>query len=854
MALTREQMARLPALLTAAPPWARTQAFWTDLAVSATAEPLAANQVLFTPGSPVGYLYLVVDGLVQHTYGLLGQVWFRQELKSGSFFGQQALFSDQHLSRALAPVESLVYRLSAADVRGLLEKYPGLREFLLHETMASRLRSIPLFESLADDDIRWLASLITESEVPAGTPLPLSGEPGVHVIDWGQVAVRVPSEVGYPEKRLTAGNFFLTQGLRIGAPCAVLSAMANRKSRLLYLSNDDFYRLVRAFPEISIHLQQPIAIATEHLAGIPLLHDDPLVGRGHLEHLAGYCAWAFVPGGQNISTQGSLGYSYVIIRRGAALVSAVDEQGRLRPRNTLRAGASFGATSLLEGSPRDVTVRAVQGESEGDRLGLNGAELIMLDRRDLQQAFADAPDLWTRGVRVFDRFARLQEGRPKYDWLEPEERVIWDGRGHWLWFVVPLLTTLLIEGIIFVAARASGLLSLVLAPGDWLAKILVVLLLALPIVWVVTNYYNDFYVVTNRRVSRRDRVFLIREVLTDAPISMVQDVTLGANLMGRLFDYGDLTVRTASKVGDVEFNHVPHADIVRSFILQERAGAVAAGHVHTKEMLRQGLLTGLGLGLAVPDPDRFRALGSLAGMPAKRSFWRKILPGSGDTTSTARSLPGWAQGLSPRWQHILFGPPRPPKQRASGEIVWHKSWVNLVQRAFWPFAFLALVVLLTPLLTDLLVGVLKLEPTTAWLIRLVIIVPLIGWLWWEVANYWNDIYVVTDEKLIDIERTPLALSLKQREGSLDRIQTVFVRQTGILENLLNYGNVVITTAAADEGFTFLSVGNPKQVQRDIFRKLDAFRRKQEEKATIERQRQIIEGLAVYHELRGDIKQ
>ena len=159
MTLTREQMTLLPGLLANAPPWARTQAFWVDFAVRATAQSLAADQDVFTPDSPVEYLYLVVDGEVQQTFGFAGEMWFCQDLGPGGFFGQQALFSSRHASRATTTADTLVFRLAAPDVRYLLERYPGLREFLLRETRAGRLRSIPLFESLSDDDIRWLAHL-----------------------------------------------------------------------------------------------------------------------------------------------------------------------------------------------------------------------------------------------------------------------------------------------------------------------------------------------------------------------------------------------------------------------------------------------------------------------------------------------------------------------------------------------------------------------------------------------------------------------------------------------------------------------------------------------------------------------
>jgi hypothetical protein len=112
----------------------------------------------------------------------------------------------------------------------------------------------------------------------------------------------------------------------------------------------------------------------------------------------------------------------------------------------------------------------------------------------------------------------------------------------------------------------------------------------------------------------------------------------------------------------------------------------------------------------------------------------------------------------------------------------------------------------------------------------------------------NDIYVVTDDVLIDIEAKPLALSYQRREGSLDRVQTAVTEQKGFWANVLDYGTVQILTAAADPGFTFYMVGHPKRVQAVIFQKLDAFRRSRETERARESQRQLIEGLEAYDEL------
>ena len=72
-----------------------------------------------------------------------------------------------------------------------------------------------------------------------------------------------------------------------------------------------------------------------------------------------------------------------------------------------------------------------------------------------------------------------------------------------------------------------------------------------------------------------------------------------AGLLGRLLDIGDVTVRTAAKVGALHFNHVPAPELVKSFVLRERASFAAAARGQGQELLRRGLVAALGPALAV---------------------------------------------------------------------------------------------------------------------------------------------------------------------------------------------------------------------------------------------------------------
>jgi len=522
----------------------------------------------------------------------------------------------------------------------------------------------------------------------------------------------------------------------------------------------------------------------------------------------------------------------------------------------LAAGSAYGTTSLLEGKPREATVRAVKAASLDGRPPLPGAEVIALDRRDMQYAFEALKPMWQAGTPLVRQAAQVKEKRQPYEWMEEGEVLRWQGRPHILWLIVPecgvLFGFLLLAALVAFsppAARQAWLVFSIIAGG---------LGLTLIGIFVWSNYLDDYYVVTNRRVTRRDRVALLYERRVQAPVDMIQDVTVDSGLLGRLLDFGHVTIRTAAKVGATTFSHVPQPDLVRGIILQEKTGAVAAIRSQQKEALRSGLISGLGL--AMPVAERTRALGPTPQLTGPTSRWRRFLAPDVDRAAPPRLLPGTRRGepawvtnlrnqVPENWRQVLFGDPAPPTKPLPGQYVWRKHWIVLVRRAVLPFLVLALLLAVAAGTSSAGVDFLGAGREALCVPWGFLLAATIGWLAYQVADYRNDLYVVTDDKIIDIEQRPLGLSAKRREGSLDRIQSVNSTQVGFFAAVLNYGDVIIRTAAADEGYDFLTVPNPKQVQTIIFQKLDTYRRAQEAQKARERQRELIEGLEVYHQLR-----
>ena len=61
----------------------------------------------------------------------------------------------------------------------------------------------------------------------------------------------------------------------------------------------------------------------------------------------------------------------------------------------------------------------------------------------------------------------------------------------------------------------------------------------------------------------------------EAPLETIQDVTVNTDLWGRLLGYGDLTIRTAAKVGAIVFVRLPHPERIKEETMKERALVIA---------------------------------------------------------------------------------------------------------------------------------------------------------------------------------------------------------------------------------------------------------------------------------------
>ena len=135
--------------------------------------------------------------------------------------------------------------------------------------------------------------------------------------------------------------------------------------------------------------------------------------------------------------------------------------------------------------------------------------------------------------------------------LGKNERILLRARKHWsILFGNIVLEIVLIIALIVAVIALLPVVAFPVAPLGFF-------LLLVPLAGMLRDFlvwYNRQYIVTNRRVIQSSGVF--SKDVVDSSLEKVNDVKLSQSFWGRLFDYGDIEILTASEVGANVFRSI----------------------------------------------------------------------------------------------------------------------------------------------------------------------------------------------------------------------------------------------------------------------------------------------------------
>ena len=406
--------------------------------------------------------------------------------------------------------------------------------------------------------------------------------------------------------------------------------------------------------------------------------------------------------------------------------------------------------------------------------------------------------------------------KPMFPGQLDDERVIIRERRYWFtiirWIRRPLI-------FLAVSSLIAWSVTSLLAPLSSSRHVFYGLAILAPalawLVWRALDWRNDSYIVTDKRVIHIEKKYLTLEKRDEAPLAMIQDVFVEMRgLMTNLLYFGDVIIQTAGTLGTIRFQGIRKPRKAQAQILALVSQVRAA----------------------MPAEEESQAIQDVRGIVGWPKPEPKPLPPAAEKLHWESEKPRREQ-ISEVIKMMIFAKP----DFGENQIIWRKHWWALVSEMISPLlAFVILVILWAAaslllgfnIWFDLLLGI-SLAANSAWFI-------------WRSIDWRNDLYVVTDDRAIDVEKVPF-LYEHRREAGLDRIQDVRYLQEGFIATRLDFGNVRLETAGEIGGFTFDSVPHPRQVQIEIFKRIDQFHKEAGRRAKEARENEFLDLLGRYHQ-------
>jgi uncharacterized membrane protein YdbT with pleckstrin-like domain len=151
--------------------------------------------------------------------------------------------------------------------------------------------------------------------------------------------------------------------------------------------------------------------------------------------------------------------------------------------------------------------------------------------------------------------------------LASNERIVFKTRQHWIVLAHQAVINL-------VPVLILGLGILLLVPLFW-PIIFAVVLLAIPVVRFVVfvlKWWNEQHLITNRRVIQTEG--MITKHVIDSSLEKVNDVVLTQSVWGRLLNYGDVEIMTASEIGVNKMQRINDPVGFKTAMMDQKAAMV----------------------------------------------------------------------------------------------------------------------------------------------------------------------------------------------------------------------------------------------------------------------------------------
>ncbi|MEK6221217.1 MAG: cyclic nucleotide-binding domain-containing protein, partial [Chloroflexota bacterium] len=439
---------------------------------------------------------------------------------------------------------------------------------------------------------------------------------------------------------------------------------------------------------------------------------------------------------------------------------------------------------------------------------LDGCTFLTLNRENFGWLLRKYPDI-KLSLKVIAE-SHQEARKQRFNWLHSGEVIHLISRRHpvtlWIDLFKPFFAILAAIFLLFVLRQVPGLSTLSIYFGG-----LLLVTSVLWVIWEILDWQNDFFIITNERVIWLERIIFQSASRQESPLSAIQSVNVQTNQLGRIFDFGDVKVRTFTGMGSLVLTNVDKPkhfhDLIEELLLRIRSKTDEAQSQRIRQSIRQSL------GLKFEEPANTN-IGVLEpdDVPEKKFSLFRTREITGDT------------------------------------ITYHKHWYALIGNLFTPlFIFISGLGIISWFVYRDYVSITPVYPALFTVITIGVPALLVVFLWcvYLVADWNNDLYRITYDNIMDSDKKPFGQEIS-KSAPIANIQSMQHSRKGLLRILLNFGTVTISVADAE--LNFVDVHNPSQVQQDIFYRQERLKFDTDEAKNERESSRMGEWLKTYHEV------
>jgi len=426
-----------------------------------------------------------------------------------------------------------------------------------------------------------------------------------------------------------------------------------------------------------------------------------------------------------------------------------------------------------------------RGETRKVNARASGTTLLLsLNYSSLVSVIKQIPVLYNRfKIRVDSFHLALHV---KLSWRKPDEAIYYLSRRHQFFlarrFIGPFLFGFLALTIfsLLVLDNAVGLGKL-LVPG-----VIIGLVFLGYCFWEYIDWTNDYAIITSRRVNFQEKIVLLYDSRREALLTAIRSVETFVDRTGLVVGFGNVIVHTFA--GDIILERIGYVKDVTALLEEQRRRALSAMAKQDiqsfKNTIRQRIQEGVRQPVNLPQAEAPQR-----GKPKKPVYLR-----------TRRS----------NFMNMRF--------EEGGNVTYRTHIFILFEKILFPVIFL--IILTALLIAGLASGssiMTNATGRTIWLSAagILAIIVLVVTLY-RAEDWRNDIYVITNDQLIDRNKKPLGRE-DVRTANLANIEAIRFEQRGLWALLFNFGTVFVRVGLQE--LPFMNIYNPSEVQRELFRRI-----------------------------------